>query len=126
MKLIAPPSTAPWLSLRPSHGRIVEVRVLVGEGTDEVDDNADVELVLEDGTVRLATLVTRANIASLLSRWKETGECGGGKYLRIPDMIVVETLAPEAIIEAARAFASDPMLESLPTRAEDQSRNSQG
>lgn len=116
MTLVAPPSTAPWLCLRPSRGKIVEVRVLVGEGTDEVDDNADAEIVLEDGSVVLATLVTQANIATLLSRWRETGECGGGSYLRVPDMIVVETLAPEAIIDAATALASDPILESLPRR----------
>lgn len=114
--LLAPPDTAPWLNLRVEGGRIAEIRLLVGENTKVADDNVDVELVLRDGSVRLATFVSLENIKTLMTRWTETGEYGGGRYLFVPDMIVLRELTPEAVLAAAEALGDDPALDALPLR----------
>lgn len=115
MKLVPPPDTAPWLNLRVRNGPIIEVQLLVGAETDVLDDNVDAQFVLRDGTVRLATLVTLQNVTTLMQRWRNTGECGGGKYLYVPDMIVVPSLAAEDIVAAAEALGEESLFEVLPS-----------
>src|SRR5262245_31443086 len=56
------------------------------------------------GFTIFATFITPRNIETLLSRWKLSGEYGGGVALRIPDMVVVPDLSPAALVAAVEVF----------------------
>ncbi len=45
---------------------------------DEADDNIDVDVVFADGRRYAATFATPANLATLLRRYRATGECLSG------------------------------------------------
>ncbi|MCG8462974.1 MAG: hypothetical protein MI919_42360 [Holophagales bacterium] len=71
----------------------IEIKIHAGsEGLKELDDNADVEVLLPDGRRFGATFFTRANLDSILARYRETGECESGLYFWARDMILVDRL----------------------------------
>lgn len=53
-------------------------------------ENLDAQVVLDDGSRWSATLLTLAEIARLMERWKVTGECLGGSYFQCSDLVVME------------------------------------
>jgi hypothetical protein len=59
---------------------------------DDADSvvNVDVEVILDDGSRWSATFLTVAEVSRILERWKATGECLNGSYLRVPDLVVVD------------------------------------
>jgi hypothetical protein len=61
-------------------------------GIDPNDDNVDVVVNFETGERYAATFFTPQNIATLLERYRETGECEGGLYVWAAHMIVIEQL----------------------------------
>jgi hypothetical protein len=66
------------------------------EPVDGVDLNVDVEIHVA-GERYGATVFTVANIASLLKKWRETGE-SPSSYLRVSDAVVVDQPLSEAVI----------------------------
>ena len=112
--ITAPPDTAPWLYLRVQNKAIERVRLFVGGGIDPEDDNVDVEIDLADGGVVTATFITPRNIVTLLSRWKVSGEYGGGVALQIKDLVVLPDLSLASIRAALEAFGL--AFGDLPTR----------
>ncbi len=56
---------------------------------DIEDDNVDVYVTFEDGRVYTATLITPENIATLMSRYRVSGECAHGLYFWAIDLVVV-------------------------------------
>lgn len=66
-------------------------------GTDNHDDNVDVEVTFSDGSRFVATFFTLANIASLLKQYEQSGECLNGTYFWASDMVIVRELTREAI-----------------------------
>lgn len=75
-----------------------ELTVLAGsQPLDPVDDNVDVEVEFENGARYGAIFFTLRNTQTLLSRWRESGECGSGLYFWRDRPIVVERLDRETI-----------------------------
>jgi hypothetical protein len=70
---------------------------------DPENDNVDVEVRFETGEVFGATLFTLGNVAALLQKYRQSGECLGGSYFWAADMIIVESLTREAV----RAMVED-------------------
>lgn len=60
--------------------------------------NADVELRDTDGQRRSATVLTQPEIGRLMETWKSTGECHGGAFFRVPDLIIVREPSREFVI----------------------------
>jgi hypothetical protein len=84
-----------------------DYRILLIEGVEELDplnDNVDVEVHFDDGRCYGATLFTLANVASLMEDYRSTGECGGGSYFCASQMVIVPSLAPDAIAAAIAAL----------------------
>lgn len=63
--------------------------MLGAEDDPRTVENADVEVVLSDGSRWSATFLSVAEIGRILDRWQLTGEYLYGAYLRVPDLIVV-------------------------------------
>jgi hypothetical protein len=66
-------------------------------GIDPEDDNVDVTVAFENGEWYTATLFTVRNLESLMDKYRETGECGGGLYVWSVHMIVVARLTRENV-----------------------------
>jgi hypothetical protein len=71
----------------------------IGDRTqiDPDDDNVDIFVKFESGSKYVATFFTLKNLATLLSRYRRTGECANGLYFWNSDMIVVERLTDEVV-----------------------------
>ena len=55
-------------------------------------DVIDVTLTRGDGQKYWANFITKTFLDSLFEKNKQTGECAGGTYFRMPNMIVVERI----------------------------------
>lgn len=64
---------------------------------DPDDDNVDVWVTFESGESYIATFFTLKNLATLMARYRESGECASGLYVWGSDMIVVERLTDDVI-----------------------------
>ncbi|MCX4672326.1 hypothetical protein OG453_37635 [Streptomyces sp. NBC_01381] len=76
-------------------------------GTDdraEDVENVDVELCLPDGTRWSATFMTLREIAEVMERWKQTGECAGGAFFQCPDLVIVPTGGVDAMMASLRGI----------------------
>jgi hypothetical protein len=71
-----------WISSE-EHGPILG-------GTAIVDDNTDVIVTFNDGSVYVATFFTYANVENLRRKNAETRECLSGKYFWASDMILID------------------------------------
>jgi hypothetical protein len=67
---------------------------------DPHDDNVDIYVTFADGTRYTATFFTLKNIATLLDRYRESGECANGLYVWASDMIIVHELSDEVVERA--------------------------
>ena len=67
------------------------VRV-VGEISDPLDDNVDVEVSFDDGKKYVLTFFTINNVHTIMSRHALSGESMGGNYFWCCDMIIVRRL----------------------------------
>lgn len=75
-----------------------ELIIFTGEQPIDVsNDSLDVEVVFSDGRRYGATFCTLANIASLMQKYRETGECGEGLYYWCADLVIARDLAPSTI-----------------------------
>jgi len=63
--------------------------VVRGIETDGAVVNADVELIDRDGQRWSATVLTVDEISRIIVRHRETGECLGGAYFRVPDLLIL-------------------------------------
>jgi len=98
------------------------LKIFTGEQPiDIANDNLDIEVRLADGTRHGATFFTLANIASLMKKYRETGEGGSGMYFWCSDLVVVRDLAPatiktcvEEMIEAGELTQAFHHLEEVP------------
>ncbi|MBB4636581.1 hypothetical protein [Longimicrobium terrae] len=64
---------------------------------DPDDENVDVWVEFESGESYIATFFTLKNLATLMARYRESGECASGLYVWGSDMIVVERLTDDVI-----------------------------
>lgn len=65
---------------------------LLVRGLEEDDSvaNADVELINPDGARWSATVLTVPEIQRLMLRHRDTGECLGGAYFRVADLLILD------------------------------------
>lgn len=52
--------------------------------------NVDVELIDADGARWSATVLTLPEIQRLMLRYRDTGECLGGAYFRVADLLILD------------------------------------
>ncbi|HEX5824896.1 MAG TPA: hypothetical protein VFY18_10605 [Candidatus Limnocylindrales bacterium] len=92
------PGFSPWKTVTVDGG---QVRVLVGTDVDADGDrnNDPVDFQVDLGpTGRYAgTAATLSQLAAIMTRWADTGECLGGSYLWIDSLIVVARISPDHI-----------------------------
>jgi hypothetical protein len=69
------------------------------------DDNVDIEVTLAGGERFTATFTTLKNIATIMERYRQSGECLAGKYFWASELIVVDELNVALI----RKVVSDPL-----------------
>ncbi|MDX2542739.1 hypothetical protein ACOT81_17895 [Streptomyces sp. WI04-05B] len=68
----------------------LEIRFFLGDGDDPASvDNVDAVITAPDGMRWSATLLTRSAIDSVMDRWATTGECLGGQYFQVRDLVLV-------------------------------------
>lgn len=66
------------------------------------DDATDVHVRFADGGEWVATFITYLHLQTLRERFRKSGECLGGRYLWITDMLPVEEVSRPAIEEVVR------------------------
>jgi hypothetical protein len=69
-------------------------------GIDPVDDNVDVFVDFSTGERYTATFFTPGNIATLMERYAESGECGNGLYVWASHMIIIARLTKDDVERA--------------------------
>lgn len=73
---------------------------VIGESWDPEDDNIDVEIYVNSSVRYSATFFTVQNVATLMERYRHTGECAAGAYFCAVDMILVRDLKIETLEKA--------------------------
>jgi hypothetical protein len=103
----------PWLVVQTTAGTL---RILTGD-PPSMTGFIDVEVSIADGRRFLGTVGTVADIAETMSRWKGTGECLGGRYFWISDLVVVASADVQALVDIVDDLASTGELASAFTLA---------
>lgn len=93
----------PWLERKTGHFTLL---MLVGaDGVDPIDDNVDVEVVLAGEAERWGvTVYTLVNLGSLMRKWEQSGECGGGRYFWADRALIVRRLDADSVVEVIEAL----------------------
>ena len=91
----------------------------IGSIEDINNDNIDVYVTLANGKKYVATFFTLANIATLINRYKKSGECNHGSYFWASDMIIVQNLNPLTLRETISNLLETEEFESAFTEVED-------
>ncbi|MYX36744.1 MULTISPECIES: hypothetical protein [unclassified Streptomyces] len=73
----------------------------------ETVENVSAELRLPDGSRWSASFMTLGAIETVMNRWRETGEYGGGVFFQCSDLVVVPNAGVAAMIEAFRAIVAE-------------------
>ncbi len=109
---------SPWLERTTDR---FTLRMLVGvDGSDPIDDNIDIEVVLAGEPGRWGTTVfTLANLDSLMRRWEQSGECGGDRYIWADHMLIVRQLDADSLVEVVEALLNADEFSSAMERLED-------
>ncbi|GHE36478.1 hypothetical protein GCM10018771_15920 [Streptomyces cellulosae] len=79
-------------------------------GTDdapETVEDVDAELRLPDGTRWSASFMTLGAIETVMNRWRESAEYGGGVFFQCSDLVIVPKGGVAAMVEAFRAIVAE-------------------
>lgn len=71
---------------------------ILGAEDDGTVVNADVELTEPDGRRWSATVLTLAEVERLMSAWASSGDCQGGAFFRVPDLIILRDPERESVV----------------------------
>src|SRR4051794_95519 len=71
------------------------VRGIEGDGSVS---NVDVELIDAHGARWSATVLTVGEIQRLMRLYRSTGECSGGAYFRVPDLLILDEPTLTALV----------------------------
>lgn len=86
--------------------------VVLSNGQWNVEnDNIDIEAHLGDGRRFAATLFTIQNLAHLLAKFKESGECASGTFVWAVETIVMRDLSNESIRATVKELVSTGEIE---------------
>jgi hypothetical protein len=69
-----------------------------GASDDGTVTNADVELTDSNGQRWSATVMTLAEVDRLMTAWESSGECLGGAFFRVPDLLIVREPDRRAVV----------------------------
>jgi spermidine synthase len=86
------------------------------EVVDSRDENVDVLIDVDDGRLYSATFFTIDNLRTLMTHYRETGECAHGVYFWAKDMIVVDSIGKDVIELVVADLISSGEIESCCTR----------
>jgi hypothetical protein len=75
------------------------ILMLGAEDDAETVDNLDVQLVLNDQTRWSATVLTLKAIDRLMTSYKASGECLGGRYFQCSDLLIAERSGVSSIVD---------------------------
>ncbi|WP_330290606.1 hypothetical protein [Streptomyces sp. NBC_00576] len=79
----------------------LEVLFFLGDGDDLSSvDNVDAVITAPDGMRWSATLLTRSAIDSVMDHWASTGECLGGQYFQVRDLVIVREAGLDSMARA--------------------------
>ena len=67
------------------------------EGTEKINDNCDIDVIMEDGEIYTATAFTFENITYLSKKNANTGECLNGRYFWSKNMLLVSKIERQEI-----------------------------
>lgn len=81
------------------------------------DENSDVTVMFENGESWVATFISYRNVRSLTDMNRDTGDCLGGKYLAVTDMILVDVITRERIEEVVADLIREDALGAHFTRS---------
>ncbi|MEU8702628.1 hypothetical protein AB0C61_34225 [Streptomyces sp. NPDC048680] len=81
--------------------------LLGADDARETVEDADAELRLPDGTRWSASFMTPGAIETVMHRWRETGEYGGGVFFQCSDLVIVPRGGVAAMVEAFRAIVAE-------------------
>lgn len=104
----------PWIRVDIANGRL---SILCGE--DGETGPWDVEYESETGERYLASIATIDDIVRLMKDWKSTGECLGGRYFWMSDLIIVDELNAVTIADVVEDLVKTREIKGAMTRAED-------
>lgn len=66
-------------------------------GINSTNDNVDVTVTFVTGERYIATMFTLANLQTLMSRYRQSGECAHGLYVWASNMIILSVLNKDSI-----------------------------
>lgn len=99
------------LRLEPADDRIHTIEGIVGmDGVDTDDDNIDVAITLANGIVHQRVFMTPKNAATLLERWRITGEANGSAFLAGEALVFIPYLSANHIQSAVLALLDEGKL----------------
>jgi len=87
-------------------------------GSEESVANVDVIVDLPDGSSWALTIFTVDEVRRLLTRWKDTGEAGDGRYFWAVDQLIVPTPGVPNMIRAIRELVRTGEIASAGVRRE--------
>jgi hypothetical protein len=64
---------------------------------DATDENADIHVYLDDGSLYIGTIYTIRNVQHLMEKFEQSGECAAGRYMFDPTMLIIRDFRPETI-----------------------------
>jgi hypothetical protein len=73
----------------------------------ETVEDVDAELRLPDGSRWSASFMTLGAIKTVMNRWRENGEYGGGVFFQCSDLVIVPQDGVAAMVEAFRAIVAE-------------------
>lgn len=84
------------------------------EGQWDINNgNTDVIVKFDNGSRWVASFFTYSNIAKLVEKDKQTGECLSGKYFWSSDMLLVDVISRDRIEEIIKHFIEEDSFESI-------------
>jgi hypothetical protein len=87
-------------------------------GQESINDNSDIDIILEDGTVLYATAFTFKNIEWLRDKNIKTGECLNGRYFWAKNMLIVNKINRQEIEQIVNHLIQEGELESIFTKTD--------
>lgn len=82
-----------------SEGGIREITI-IGLISDVFNDDVDVNVRLDDGSLYVPTFITIENVKQKMIANQSDGECRSGRYFWTCDMVIIRDLRDETILEA--------------------------
>ncbi|WP_282686598.1 MULTISPECIES: hypothetical protein [unclassified Streptomyces] len=81
--------------------------LLGADDIPETVEDADAQLLLPDGTRWSASFMTLGAIETVMNRWEETGEYGGGAFFACSDLVIIPEGGVAAMVDAFRVILAE-------------------